>query len=493
MSGAPWLALSPPVPDGPEPATMLDALERAVARGGELLRYGGERITAAEVHARAGAVAGGLAARGVGHGDRVGLLGQNIPEFVYALLGCWQRGAIAVLCSPLLRRRELAFELEDSGAALLIALEPAEADIEVITAGDLAGDGRPEPVEVRPGDVATLTYTSGTTGPPKGAMNTHGNIVHGARAYRDFAALTPDDVILGVAPLFHVTGLVAHVATAVLVSAPLVLTGRFDARAVAALIERDRPTFTVAAITAFTALLDAPGDLSSLARAYSGGAPVSQASAAAWEQRSGHPLRIAYGLSETTSPSHLVPLAHRPPVHPDSGALAVGIPVTETVARILGPDGAELPVGETGEIAIRGPQVVPGYWNRPEETAHALPNGELRTGDVGLMDADGWFYVVDRLKDQINVSGFKVWPREVEDVLYAHPAVREVAVVGVPDAYRGEAVKAVVSLKADVTPEELVAFARERLAAHKYPRRVEIVDELPKTASGKILRRALRG
>jgi long-chain acyl-CoA synthetase len=348
-------------------------------------------------------------------------------------------------------------------------------------------------VDVRPGDVATLTYTSGTTGPPKGAMNTHANIVHGARAYRDFAELGPGDVILGLAPLFHVTGLVAHVATAVLVPAPLVLTGRFDAGAVAALVERERPTFTVAAITAFTALLNAPGDLTSLAKAYSGGAPVSQASARAWEERSGHPLRIAYGLSETTSPSHLVPLAHRPPADPASGALAVGIPVTDTVARILGPDGAELPAGEAGEIAIRGPQVVPGYWNRPDETAHALPGGELRTGDVGLMDADGWFYVVDRLKDQINVSGFKVWPREVEDVLYAHPAVREVAVVGVPDEYRGEAVKAVVSLKAAATPEELVAFARERLAAHKYPRLVEIVDELPKTASGKILRRALRG
>jgi long-chain acyl-CoA synthetase len=489
----PWLALAPPVPDGPEPATLPEALERAVVAGGELLRFRHERISAAEVDARAGALAAGLAARGVGHGDRVGLLGQNVPEFVYALLGCWKRGAIAVLCSPLLREHELAFELADSGAKLLIALEPARAGIPVVGPGEIAGDGPPEPVDVRPGDVATLTYTSGTTGPPKGAMNTHANIVHGARAYRDFARLTPDDVILGVAPLFHVTGLVAHVATAVLVRAPLVLTGRFDAGSVAALVERERPTFTVAAITAFTALLGAPGDLSSLAKAYSGGAPVSQASARAWEERSGHPLRIAYGLSETTSPSHLVPLAHRPPADPASGALAVGIPVTDTVARILGPDGAELPPGEAGEIAIRGPQVVPGYWNRPDETAHALPGGELRTGDVGLMDPDGWFYVIDRLKDQINVSGFKVWPREVEDVLYAHPAVREVAVVGVPDAYRGEAVKAVVSLRAEITPEELVAFARERLAAHKYPRQVEIVDELPKTASGKILRRALRG
>jgi long-chain acyl-CoA synthetase len=327
-------------------------------------------------------------------------------------------------------------------------------------------------------------------------MNTHGNIVHGASAYRDFAALGPQDVVLGIAPLFHVTGLVAHVAAAVLVPMPLVLAGRFDPVETCALIERHRATFTVAAITAFTALLNVPAehDVSSMTKAYSGGAPVSVASADAWERRSGSPLRVAYGLTETTSPSHLVPLALRAPVDAATGALSVGIPVTGTDARIVDPQGASLPAGETGEIAVRGPQVVPGYWNRPEATAHALPGGELRTGDVGLMDSEGWFYVVDRLKDQINVAGFKVWPREVEDVLYGHPDVREVAVVGVPDAYRGETVKAFVSLKAgaDATPDALTAFARERLASHKYPRLVEIVDELPKTASGKILRRELR-
>jgi long-chain acyl-CoA synthetase len=200
-------------------------------------------------------------------------------------------------------------------------------------------------------------------------------------------------------------------------------------------------------------------------------------------------------LTETTSPSHLVPLGRRAPVDPGTGALSVGLPVTETQARVIDADGKTVPVGETGEIAIRGPQVVPGYWRNPEATAHALPGGELRTGDVGLVDAEGWLYVVDRLKDQINASGFKVWPREVEDVLYGHPEVREVAVVGVPDAYRGETVKAFVSLKpgAAADPDALIAYARERLAAHKYPRLIEIIDELPKTASGKILRRELRG
>jgi long-chain acyl-CoA synthetase len=190
----------------------------------------------------------------------------------------------------------------------------------------------------------------------------------------------------------------------------------------------------------------------------------------------------------------MTPLGERPPVDPGSGALAVGVPVTATASRIVDADGATVPVGETGEIAIRGPQIVPGYWRRVEETAAALPDGELRTGDVGLVDANGWFYVVDRIKDLINASGFKVWPRDVEDALYEHPAVREAAVVGVPDEYRGETVKAYVSLKpgADAGEAELIAFARERLASYKAPRAVELLDELPKTATGKILRRELR-
>jgi long-chain acyl-CoA synthetase len=296
--------------------------------------------------------------------------------------------------------------------------------------------------------------------------------------------------------LFHVTGLIAHIATALLVPVPLVLAFRFDADEACRLIERHGATFTVAAITAYTAMLNAGStcDLGSLSKAYSGGAPVSAASAAAWEARTGHPLLVAYGLTETTSPTHLVPLGERAPVDPGSGALSVGRPVAGTTVRIVDPDGAEVRVGEAGEIAVRGPQVVPGYWRDAEATAHALPHGELRTGDVGLVDADGWLYVVDRLKDLINTSGFKVWPRDVEDVLYAHPAVREAAVVGVPDAYRGETVKAFVSLKdhESVAPDALIAFARERLAAYKYPREVEVLAELPKTASGKILRRSLR-
>lgn len=179
---------------------------------------------------------------------------------------------------------------------------------------------------------------------------------------------------------------------------------------------------------------------------------------------------------------------------PGSGALSIGVPVFNTLVRILDPDGKEVPVGEIGEIAIRGPQVVPGYWQKPEATAEALPGGELRTGDVGFMDEAGWFYLIDRKKDMINAAGYKVWPREVEDVLYGHPAVREVAVVGVPDDYRGETVKAFVSLKPGqaVTEEELIDFARQRMAAYKRPRSIVFLEDLPKTTTGKILRRELR-
>jgi long-chain acyl-CoA synthetase len=259
-----------------------------------------------------------------------------------------------------------------------------------------------------------------------------------------------------------------------------------------------RPTFTIGAITAFVSLLGSesalPEDFASLRTVYSGGAPISPAVAERFQDRTGCYIHNIYGLTETSSPSHAVPLGVEAPVDPDSGALSVGVPVFNTVVRILGDDGSELPPGELGEIVTAGPQVVPGYWRNPEATAESIPGGELRTGDVGFMDAQGWFYVVDRKKDMINAAGYKVWPREVEDVLYRHPAVQEAAVVGVPDEYRGETVKAFVVLRPDatVTAEELISYCKETMAAYKYPRIVELTGELPKTATGKILRRALR-
>jgi long-chain acyl-CoA synthetase len=264
------------------------------------------------------------------------------------------------------------------------------------------------------------------------------------------------------------------------------------------LAERHRCTFTVMAITAFTSLMNDPSlsstDLSSLAKVYSGGAPIAPSIVERFEREAGPYIHNIYGLTETTSPSHAVPLRRQAPVDQGSGALSIGVPVFNTVARIVDESGKELPPGEAGEIAVRGPMVVPGYWNRPDATASTLPGGELRTGDVGFMDSEGWFYLVDRKKDMIVASGYKVWPREVEDTLLRHPAVREAAVVGVPDEYRGETVRAYVSLRPDasVTPEELIEFCRAELAAYKYPRAVEILPELPKTPTGKLLRRELR-
>ncbi|MBT2885900.1 long-chain fatty acid--CoA ligase, partial [Streptomyces sp. McG5] len=235
-----------------------------------------------------------------------------------------------------------------------------------------------------------------------------------------------------------------------------------------------------------------PGHFSSFVLISSGGAPLPPALVEKFRAGFGPYLHNGYGLTECTAPCASVPPGREAPVDPVSGTLAVGVPGPDSVVRILDPEGQEVPFGEQGEIAVRGPQVVPGYWRRPEATAETFPGGELRTGDIGFMDREGWLYVVDRKKDMINASGFKVWPREVEDVLYTHPAVREAAVVGVPDPYRGETVRAYVSLRAEADPADLVAHCKERLAAYKYPREVRVLPELPKTSSGKILRRELR-
>jgi long-chain acyl-CoA synthetase len=331
-------------------------------------------------------------------------------------------------------------------------------------------------------------------------MNTHGNIAFNARVYEAMQRLDGRDVVLGVAPLFHVTGEVAHLAVAALIGIPVVLSYRFDPSETLRLIEKWKVTTTVASVTVYIALLNHPDiktrDLSSFVKAYSGGAPVSEAVVNQFERQTGLYLYNIYGMTETNSPSHMVPWGERAPVDEESGALSVGLPVPGSRSGIMDLDdrSREMPTGEVGEIVDWGPMVVPGYWNKPEETKHAIQGGWLYTGDVGKMDESGWFYVVDRKKDMIVASGYKVWPRDVEDALYQHPAVREAAVVGEPDAYRGETVKAFVALKEGCAsgPEELIQFCKERMAAYKYPRKVEIVTEIPKTLTGKFLRRALR-
>jgi long-chain acyl-CoA synthetase len=542
----PWLARYPPhVPADLEPPFASGVeMFRATARrvpDRPAVHYFERTITFGELDRASDALACALADRGVGRGDRVAVYLQNVPQFPLAMLGIWKAGAAMVPLNPMLKDQEAHFQLADSGARVLIALEglyesfgrAAVVGSEVATVlttselDELEGEpgvtlagitklrpegtedllsvvgsvsGRPAPDPGLGGDdVALITYTSGTTGRPKGALNTHRNVVFNAEVYRTWMQLGDGDVVLGAAPLFHITGLIGHVAVAFLAGLPLVLFHRFEPGDALRMAERWRCTFTIAAITAFMAMMEHPDmgrrDLSALRTVYSGGAPVAPPTVARFEELTGAYIHNIYGLTETTSPSHGVPLGGRAPVDEDSGALSVGVPVPGTEVRIVDTEtGVDVAPGSVGELWTKGPEVVPGYWQRPEATAESFTDGYLRTGDVGKMDEQGWFYLVDRAKDMINAAGYKVWPREVEDYLYQHPAVREAAVVGVPDAYRGETVKAFVSLKSgtSATPDEIVAFCRDRMAAYKYPRQVEIIDEVPKTATGKFLRRELR-
>ena len=351
-----------------------------------------------------------------------------------------------------------------------------------------------------PSDIASLGYTSGTTGQPKGAMCTHGNMVYNGNFYRTWMKMTAEDGVLGVAPLFHITGMVGHVAVAATAVCPVVLAFRFDADATFQLVERWKPTFTVCSITVYLALMNhpsgKPAQLSSITKAFSGGAPIAPRIADDFEKKFGIYIHNIYGLTESSSPTHAVPLGARAPVDPASGALSVGIPIPGCDVRLVDMEDVnkEVPIGEAGEIADHGPMIFAGYWKKPEATEKAFDKGYFLTGDVATRTEEGYFFVVDRKKDMINVSGYKVWPREVEDTLYQHASVKEAAVIGIPDEYRGETVKAFVSLKSGTTatPEEIIEHCKKLMAAYKYPRVVEIVDEVPKTVTGKFLRRVLR-
>jgi long-chain acyl-CoA synthetase len=541
-----WHHLYRERPDAIEPscATALDMFRATVARQRHqaLVHYFDHSFSADQVDRMSDTLAVALQQHGTEPGDRIAMYLQNIPQAIITVLAAWKCGAAVVPCNPMWRERELAKILGDSGARVLVcqddlyrevaraALPSSAVHLTITTsaldflAGDtalprlLAGSARvphddapdllafiaqhagqvPTPIEIAGHDVAFMVYTSGTTGEPKAALNTHRNVVFATTVYERWITLSSEDTILGLAPLFHVTGLIGHLTLSMLTGSPLVLFYRFDAEEACRLIERHRATFTVSSVTAFIALLNheamATFDLSSLTKVYTGGAPTPPGVLADWHRRTGTRIQPMYGLTEATSPTHMTPHGVVPPVDPRTGVMSIGVPVFNTDVRVVTDRGAEAAPGEIGELVIAGPQIVPRYWRRPTETAASLRDRELRTGDVGFMDEAGWFYLVDRAKDMIIASGFKVWPREVEEVLYLHPAVREAAVVGVPDSYRGETIKAVVSLKRGLaaTADDIRQFARTQLAAYKYPRLVEIVDELPKTTSGKIMRRLLR-
>lgn len=534
---------SPAFPETAE--TVLEKFRRAVANSPEnvCIQYFDSAYSFAEVENMSVALAAALADHGIGAGDRVMLVLQNTPQSVIASVAVWLRGGVVLPVNPMYTTKDLAHLLEDSGAKLVICEEAlfektvrdAAGDRPIITTSPLdllrTGDaipgqledccketpdqaqdfmalieknsGRPlDAVQIGSADLAYLVYTSGTTGPPKGAMISHANIDHNCHVYETTARMDQSDVVLGIAPMFHITGIVAHQAIAFHLGIPVVLFNRFDAGDVLRLIEKYKVTFTVASITVYIALLDYPElksfDISHFVKAYSGGAPVSPSTVKKFQDAMGLTIYNVYGLTESSSPATIAPLGKNGPVDEESGALSVGLIIPGIEAWVVDVDNPEtvLPPGEEGELVLRGANMVRGYWEKPVETANAIRDGRFFTGDVAKIDEQGWCYIVDRKKDLINVSGFKVWPRDVEDVLYQHPGVKEAAVVGVPDSYRGETVKAFVSLsegyQGQTTPEELTAFCKERLAAFKYPRIVEIIDEVPKTTTGKMLRRELR-
>lgn len=470
---------------------------------------------------RVQAAAAGFRRLGVGKGDRLALCLPNGAELIISFYATWLLGATVVPINPALTDRELAAQVADATPRLLVAASAAPVaatvasrfDIPLVGVGESGGARRAagcsfhelfredaaglsqapvDPAE----DVAVLLCTGGTTGAPKGAMLTHQNLVANTIQFAEWYAFEPGaEVCIGALPMFHSGGMSGAMNVPLYAGATILVFGRFNPLTVARTVERYRATRLFGVPTMFISLLNHEesrrADYSSLRACRTNAAPLPASVKAAFDELVGHEVLIeGYGLTETS------PLTHANPVHRARPG-SIGIPLPDTDAKIIDLDsGADLPAGQTGELVIRGPQVMKAYWNCPEETSRAFAGGWFHTGDVARMEEDGYFFVVDRKKDQINTAGFKVWPREVEEVLYGHPAVKLVAVVGQPDAYRGEVVKACVALKEEfrgrVSEAELIAFCKGQLAGYKTPRIIEFRDDLPVTATGKMLRRRLR-
>ena len=469
-----------PVPQG----TVLDAFEAHARSAPESpsLRYFDDTITFGELNDRAERFAALLTARGIGKGERVALSLQNDPEFAVALLGAWKRGAVVVPLNPMFRQKKIEYHLRDSGARVWIALEELATPEHRAAAAARAWNtssrdkGIAEPAgAARPDPGARVAARSRRHRSPRLHVRHHRQSQRSddpapqcRLQCRSLPGVDADgrrgfDPGGGATVSYHGAG--GALATAFWTGIPLILFHRFDAAQALRLARKWRGTMTVAAITAYIALMNSPDESngSFLAKCYSGGAPVAPGLVEQFEQRFGSYIHNIYGLTESASPTHATPLGARAPVDPASGALSIGVPIPNCEAKVVSLDdpAVELPPGEAGELALKGPFVFAGYWNRPDETSRAFHDGYFRTGDVAIMDEQGWFYLVDRKKDVIIASGFKIWPREVEDTLYQHPAVREAAVIGVPDPYRGESVKAFVALKegcASTGSAEIVAL-----------------------------------
>ncbi|WP_374103562.1 long-chain fatty acid--CoA ligase [Streptomyces sp. ISL-86] len=485
---------------------LADLLTRTAAVHGDRTAFelGENSLTYAELDAYAGRVAALLAARGVAPGDRVGVMLPNLLEFPALYYGVLRAGAVVVPMNPLLKCREISHCLRDSGAVLLFAHDSAMAEAERAAEGTKADvvpfragifaellAAHPHPVPAQEGeddDTAVILYTSGTTGVPKGAELTRANLARNADICgRSLFRLGPEDVVLGCLPLFHAFGQVCAMMTAVTVGARLTLLPRFDP-ALALQTVQDRHVTIFAGVPTMYAALSATHaqqpdtyDTSTLRLSVSGGASLPVEVLHAFEEAFDCPVLEGFGMSETS------PVASFN--HPDRPRKAgsVGTPI----------EGVEMCLVDVrngvGEMCVRGHNVMKGYWGRPEATAEAIQDGWLRTGDLARVDEDGYYFIVDRKKDLIIRGGYNVYPREVEEVLYEHPAVAEAAVIGVPHPALGEEVAAAVALRpgAEATPDELRDFVRDRVAPYKYPRQIMLVESLPKGATGKILKREI--
>jgi fatty-acyl-CoA synthase len=513
--------------------TVYRNLERSAERdpGRAAIDYYGRRIGYAQLKREADALAGWLQQRGgVARGDRVLLYLQNCPQFVIAYYAVLRADAVVVPVNPMNRTEELRHYVEDSDARLAIVGQdvlgeiapiglkavlpvryadylPERTDLplpEVLRKGASSKDWReaieaglaPGPHLAAPEDLSVMPYTSGTTGKPKGCMHTHASLQATTVPYLNWRGAQESPVVLCALPLFHVTGMQAGMNSPLHLGGTIVLLSRWDRDCAALQIERARVTNWSAITTMMVDFLSNPKlaqyDLSSLRVLGGGGAAMPEALARRLEEVIGLPFVEGYGLSETMAPTHINP-PHRPKRQ------CGGIPFFNTDARVVDVETlAELPPNQVGEIIVRGPQVFRGYWKQPEATAQAFMEHDgkrfFRTGDLGYYDEEGYFFITDRLKRMINCAGFKVWPAEVEAMLYAHPAIQEACVIGARDGYRGETVKALVVPRkgSSVTENDIIEWARQRMAAFKVPRIVEFVEELPRTATGKVFWRKLQ-
>ncbi len=493
------------------------------------LTFYGTEFPFPRLEALAEKMAASLAASGVGKGDRVALMLPNCPQYVISFFAVVRLGAIVTQLNPMYVEREIEHILKDSEAETIVVYadmysrvqavlpetniknvivvdfkpEPGDLDEGHHSFGDfMAIDADPAPtVEINPAeDVAALQYTGGTTGVSKGAMLTHRNLTANVQQALDLfiddeGAFSNNQTVMGILPMFHIFGLTCVMLFGIRQGLNQVLLPKFDPAEVMGVVNEHRPVMFSGVPTMYMALNASGEDLLQYGfgnvRTYnSGGAALPVNLKRSFEEKTGRPLYEGYGLSEASPVTHF-----NPPFVGVGREGSMGIPVPSTDAKIINvEDGeSEMPVGESGELVIQGPQVMKGYWNMPDETAGTLKDGWLYTGDVATMDEEGYFYIVDRKKDMIVASGYNVYPREIEEILFEHPEVSEAVAVGIPDEYRGETVKAFIVRKPDsgVTEEEILAFCKERLAPYKTPKFVEFREELPKSTVGKLLRRVL--